>query len=284
MSNRIKFISTWFGPFPSFVPYWVMSIRQHPDVDVTLFTDQVLEDPPSNLKVVTLPYYQYRRIIENAVGINIPAHIPYKICDTRPAMGIYHAEEFVGYDWIGWLDLDILVGDVYGCLPDNVLDRYDVYSSSYHICTGSFFLIRNLPEYNELYKDIPNFKRICEDEQPHALDERIYVHRFTTAFKHGKAPTLLNGSVPPKWRSPRYHFVDTIALGNPFVKYTDDGAPIPEGWYYKEGKVKHKLHDNLEFPYLNLYRYKQVWSKGVVHYGLPDGSPIEITTGGILPL
>ena len=41
-----------------------------------------------------------------------------KLCDYKPAYGLIFEDELIGYDYWGFCDTDILLGDIYQFLED----------------------------------------------------------------------------------------------------------------------------------------------------------------------
>ena len=62
----------------------------------------------------------------------------YKICDYRPFFGEIYKEYTKGYDFWGWCDTDIILGNIRKFISDNVLNEYSKINYSPH-----FSLIKN---------------------------------------------------------------------------------------------------------------------------------------------
>lgn len=85
----------------------------------------------------------------------------YKICDYRPFFGEIYKEYTKGYDFLGWCDTDIILGNIRKFISDNVLNEYSKINYSPH-----FSLIKNDGVINDtllncqIYDDVWNYREV----------------------------------------------------------------------------------------------------------------------------
>ena len=108
--------------------------------------------------------------INNVFKINLPMEIR-KICDLKPAYGEIFKENIKTYDFWGFADLDIIWGNIEQFIEDNILDNFDILTSREKNIAGHFTLLRNTKKINELYKKVPDYKKLLEKEKFQWFDE-----------------------------------------------------------------------------------------------------------------
>jgi hypothetical protein len=105
---KIAILIPYFGAWPAWIDFFVESCRANSTIDWILFSDS---DPPENqapnVNHVKCRFEEYKAVLSEALGSDLSAIEPYKICDFRPALGFVHGEMLGSYDFIGTGDLDI---------------------------------------------------------------------------------------------------------------------------------------------------------------------------------
>jgi len=115
----------------------------------------------------------------------------YKVNDIKPLLGSLFRSKIKDYDWWGYIDNDMMMGNVRKFLSREMLNNYDVISlntaakggtadgdvfnlkeGQIHVKTwGPCTLYRNVPRVTELYRGIPNLKHVYDTERPMFIDE-----------------------------------------------------------------------------------------------------------------
>lgn len=143
---KIRIIIPYFGRLPELFKFWYQSALDNPNVDFLFFSDWHIEQS-ENIKVVSMGFDEFRKIIQNHYDFSINLPSPYKLCDFRGAYGDIFNEYLKDYDFWGFGDIDMVYGQIRDFITDEVLDKYDVISGWGHLT-----LYRNNEYCNTFYK------------------------------------------------------------------------------------------------------------------------------------
>ena len=134
----------------------------------------------SNLHFHPISFADYCRLVSDRLGIDFQPERPYKLCDLRPFYAIVHSDLLRegNYDFWGFADLDLVWGDLKAFYTDDLLHRYDIFSTHDDRFSGHLCLLRNKPSLNTAALRLPHWKeRLCS-QQNYALDEMAFTLLF----------------------------------------------------------------------------------------------------------
>lgn len=165
---KIVLIIPYFGKFSTDFKFWLKSVSTNPTVDFLLITDNVISNPPSNVKIVNKTFEETQRLIQNFFDFKINLLEPYKFCDFRPCFGEVFADFIKEYDFWGYTDTDIVYGNIRQFITEKLLLKYDRI-----LGRGHFTLQRNNENLNTLYKkvDQPSYQQVFTFSYGCAFDE-----------------------------------------------------------------------------------------------------------------
>ena len=135
-----------------------------------------------------------------------------KINDLKPMLGEAFADLLRPYDWWGYLQEDLLVGELARCLSPALLQNYDVinpfgppYNSS-----GVFMLFRNVPRVNRIWRLSSDASEVLRTSEYLIFDEwwGPLADDFSTVLgrEHDKGTIRLwRPSDPPEPQTPHSH-------------------------------------------------------------------------------
>lgn len=152
MNPRIKLLTPWFGPLPG----WYDKFKERMDANSIVCWELLM--------VHNVDWVNHQ--VEGTVGAPCKKATPYSTCDLRPFFGVMFAERFTGYDFWGWCDLDICVGDLDVLLPE-LLEAHDIIRLD---GGGPMTIIRNEHKFNTLYQDT-DYKAILRNPDYLNFDE-----------------------------------------------------------------------------------------------------------------
>lgn len=141
---RICIMAVYFGELPAWLGLWLASCERNPDIDFLLVTDQEVDALPGNVRLLGETLEGVRNRIGRSFGVPVCLSKPYKLCDYKPFLGLAFADELAGYDYWGFSDLDLVLGDLETFFAEEGLERYDKF-----LPLGHLFLFRNTPQVNE---------------------------------------------------------------------------------------------------------------------------------------
>lgn len=146
--KSICVVSCYFGRFPVYFGLWLKSCRYNPTVDFLIYTDNnCKEELPPNVSIKQTKLEEIKRRTEEIVGFTVSLEKPYRLCDYKPLFGEIFKADLQKYDFWGYCDLDIIIGDIRKYITDDLLNKYDKINRWGHL---SF--LRNTDECNERYK------------------------------------------------------------------------------------------------------------------------------------
>ena len=169
--EKIIILVPYFGKFPPMFKYWYKTALANITIDFVLFTDQNLESK-GNVRIVKMSFGDMRKIIQGKFDFEISLERPYKLCDYRLAYGYIFEEYVKDYDFWGYSDIDMVLGDIRYMLKDqiNKIDKYN-----YH---GHLSLYKKNSKANELWKIIEEDKYSCNYKQVFTTPDSMYFDEY----------------------------------------------------------------------------------------------------------
>ena len=169
---KIAVLALYFGNLPQFAQLFLASCDKNKSVDFLLVGDawKGLEGKvPENCFVKSIAIEEFKIRAQERIGVSPSFNSPYKICDYKPALGEILEDMLIGYDYWGFCDIDIVLGDISVFIQD--LNEYDVFSTSKEYLSGPLFFFRNIPEVNALYRQSKDYKMILSSNQHFSFTE-----------------------------------------------------------------------------------------------------------------
>lgn len=170
MRNKVLFLVPFFGQKPKYFDYFLQSLVDQP-FDLLLVTNIEILEVSNNVFVQQSSFELFSKKIEVQLGYACEIDKPYKLCDYRPAFGEIFSAELNGYDFWGSIDTDVIVGNFKKFINDALLDEIDIYSGRSKRISGSFFMVRNKPFCNQLYKRSKDWDKIIKTSRYLGFDE-----------------------------------------------------------------------------------------------------------------
>ena len=235
-----------------------------------------------NIHIRPTSFDDYVKQARSWLGLPFDPPDAYKLCDLRPMFGALHEEEFSGYDFYGWCDTDLLLGDIRSVYTDEILSRYDVLSTHADRISGHFALFRNTRRNRTMYQRIYRWQRYLMHPKFIGLDEHGITNAYLlTVFDKAdeKFGWCLDNPVTrlcARRRRRRMYLVEqytTPFLPKPWVDHSLDSAQ-PDEWFYRDGHITNS-RDDREFMYLHLMNFRSGrWRHDGTRGPWEDASPI----------
>lgn len=165
MKNKVVFIIPYFGKVPPYFSLWLQSAEKNLDFDFLIYSDLQLNiNPESNVKLIKVSFGELKCKIEKLLNKKVRLKSPYKLCDYRPMYGLLFEENIQKYDFWGFMDVDLILGNISKFISDELLDLHD---KLYY--EGHFSLFRNCELMNTLFMR----------QYPHIMD---WEYAFSTDY------------------------------------------------------------------------------------------------------
>lgn len=262
-SPSILIFIPYFGPWPEWSDLFFESARRNSTIDFLVVTDSAKRDIGANIYFRTTSFDDYVQQAQSWLGFPFAPPNGYKLCDLRPMFGALHKDDFSGYDFYGWCDTDLLLGDIRSFYSDQILARYDVFSTHADRISGHFALFRNTNRNRTIYRHIYQWQRELMRADFVGLDEPGITKAYLwTSFD--KANVKFGWSLDnpltrlcARRRRRRLYLVEqytTPFLPLPWIDGSLDSAQ-PDEWCYRDGRITN-TRDNREFMYLHFMNFK----------------------------
>lgn len=150
--NSIVFLIPYYGKVPSYFKAFLHTICSKSSfADFILFSEEDFckeieaMQPSSNFHCVPLCW---KNLCEIVRGINVnPPFFPYKICDYKPLFGRIFENYIKGYEYWGYCDVDLLMGDIEKYLTEYSYKNYERFGAK-----GHFTIYKNCDKVNNLWQ------------------------------------------------------------------------------------------------------------------------------------
>lgn len=248
---KICIIGVYFGKFPNYFNLWLKSCKYNPTIDFLIFTDNKLENLPSNVYVINITLQEMQCMAEDKLQMNISLGTPYKCCDYKPVYGIIFSDYCCKYDYWGHCDFDMIFGDIQSFIDKYELNKYDKF-----LPLGHLTLYRNTEECNFRYLITPklgnSYKHSFSIDQTTQFDEigginAIYNENGFPFFKKRIFADI-------SWQWNRMKLAELYADSEDLnYKY--------QVFYWKKGKIfREYIHHNIvkreEYIYIHIKKRK----------------------------
>lgn len=278
--NKIRLIIPYFGILPKFFPYFLLTAKRNQKIDFLIYTDQKVDQfailNANNIEFVTLSFDELREKVQSKFDFKISLEKPYKLCDYKVAYGLIFEEELRGYDYWGFCDTDVLLGDIY-----HFLEEHSFFENDYarYGLLGHLQIFKNSQEVNRIFmsgKDLNyrlNYKNVFTSEQNFIFDEEKGIQ---VLFKKSGFEQL------------QVRSFDDIDISNfSFREYGEDEPKRYYSWSQKHGLksinlidgqlvIKHPLYSHFQKRTIECPEFELIESFYVIPNKLVIGEELSI--------
>lgn len=176
--KKIRLIIPYFGKLPKFFPYFLLTAKRNQKIDFLIYTDQKVDQfeilNAKNIEFVTLSFDELREKVQSKFDFKISLKTPYKLCDYKVAYGLIFEEELKEYDYWGFCDTDVLLGDIY-----QFLEKHSFFENDYarYGLFGHLQIFKNSQEVNYIFMSGQgsnyrlDYQNVFTNEQTFIFDE-----------------------------------------------------------------------------------------------------------------
>ncbi len=187
---KIAILTFYFGEFSNYFDVWLKGVEGNPDYDFIFYTDNRKKyDYPLNMKVNYCSFDAIRDRVQKHFDFTISLEKPYKFTDFKPAFGVIFKEDINGYDYWGYVDQDVILGNISKFITEDILASHDRILTRDHLS-----IYRNTHEialrfkteskkYGNLYKTVFESPEIfCFGERGHYGTYHIWTDKGWTIY------------------------------------------------------------------------------------------------------
>lgn len=165
---KIAILIPFFGKFPSYAETFFWSAGRNPHIDFFIFTDNTPNNRYNgNIRFVHLTLSDFNSLasLKTAMKVDIKKDFCYKLCDLKPAFGNIFDDYTSGYDYFGYGDLDLVIGNSSKFLNAESMSGYDIISMRKEYLSGSMTVIKNTAANRQLFTLSSDCRHIFEDNR-----------------------------------------------------------------------------------------------------------------------
>ena len=168
-----------WGGWPGWTPLLMRTIELNPSIRYMLIGNQNPElfRTPRNAEFHKFTLRRLVKRIRHVLGVG-PGKLSVeggasKIADFKPMLAEIFSEMFTGCDYWGYMQEDVLLGDLRSFLTESLLNAHDVISPLpaplYH--AGAFMIYRNAPHVNSLFRKSSEWEKVARSQTYLVFDE-----------------------------------------------------------------------------------------------------------------
>lgn len=201
MNNKICFVVPFYGSWPNYAKLWALSAKFNPNIHFLIVTD--IEIPYSlgpNIRLLIESYDNTMSRLSTATGIDSTEKRYHKLCDYKPFYGLAFKDELRQFEYWGYTDIDIILGDfsqVIQIINETKCDFFFTHTKPIGHCT----IIRNSDKCNKVGLSVKNYKqRLLSSKHSTHLSESTELHE---AIKENGLTTYSIQDLKNEWKKYR---------------------------------------------------------------------------------
>jgi hypothetical protein len=256
----------YFGFWPEWFNLFFDTLKQNTSIDFIFYTDCDFSNySADNVKFNKTTFNQYIQKVSNSLNIDLNYTKVYKLCDLKPFYGLIHFEDFKNYDFYGFGDIDLLLGDVRSFITNKILSRYDVISTHQDIVSGHLCLMKNTRINREIGMQIGGWREKIMIDEHIGIDETLLdvIQKWKTRNDIGIITKIYRQLFGPK-----VYLKEQYTTPFTPIPWTDGSmnSNQPNTWYYINGEITNNRDKGKSFIYLHFMNFK---SSKYRHDGTP---------------
>ena len=172
-SRRICIVIVFLGAWPAWIQYFLQSCSHNPQFKWLIFGNAPPIDPiPDNVQLVAIDQPALEQLVSAKLAVPWKMARGYKLVDLKPAYGHIFSEWLEGYEFWGYTDMDVIYGRLADFVTPAILQTHDIITGNDKVLVGHFTLLRNTPQFCQLYQQAENWLEVLCSEAPAGFDEK----------------------------------------------------------------------------------------------------------------
>jgi len=117
----------YYGKLPGYFDFWLSAVKMNDTVDFAIITDLIPNDKvlPANVKLINISFEEFKRKLQVKFDFKISIENLGRISQFRPALAYIFPEVVDGYDYWGFIECDLIPGDIRHFITDKILEKHD---------------------------------------------------------------------------------------------------------------------------------------------------------------
>jgi len=146
--EKIILFMAYYGKLPNYFKIWLKAIEFNNSIDFCIITDCIDESQelPTNVNLLYLSYEDFKFKIQNKFNFKISIKNFGRISQFRPAFAYIFPEVVEGYQYWGFIECDLIPGDIRAFITDDILKTHDKIFK-----LGHFQIFKNNEKMNTLF-------------------------------------------------------------------------------------------------------------------------------------
>lgn len=147
MKSVILFL-IYFGKLPNYFHVWLNAVKHNSSIHFCIISDCVEQkaDFPDNVEVIHLSFDAFTKIVQSKFDFKVSINNLGRISQFRPALAYIFPELVKGYEYWGYIECDLIPGDIRTFLTDELLEKYDKFFK-----LGHFQIFKNNEKNKNLF-------------------------------------------------------------------------------------------------------------------------------------
>lgn len=168
--KKAIFIIPYFGKLPYYYDVWAKTAGANNDFCFWILTDDSeISSQYDNIKITHMSFEELKEKIQGVFDFPIGLTSPRKLCDFKPTYGYVFESEIKEYQYWGYCDIDVVLGDLNSTIP--IEDGYDKL-----FVHGHMTLLKNTPDINRMFMSTldecsETYREILSDTDNRIFDE-----------------------------------------------------------------------------------------------------------------
>ncbi|KRM20121.1 hypothetical protein FC40_GL000361 [Ligilactobacillus hayakitensis DSM 18933 = JCM 14209] len=251
---KIKVFLPYFGvEFPKTFDVLLFTMKRNTKIDFIVPTNinfSQYESYAENITFVNMNLSDVKYRIESILKYTVKLKEAYKICDFKPSFGEIFSDYLEDAEWWGYIDPDVILGDINSFIDSVDFDMYERVLSWGHL---TFY--KNTDYVNKLWRKewglegiVPSIKEVSTRNTPFYFDEKgqgkgygygiIYAQRKLNALKAYENVEFIADVSPGKF--------NFWVRGEEQVKYFKVLKNNKLYGYFEDGSKKEYLYVHLQ--------------------------------------
>lgn len=146
--KKVILFMVYYGKLPNYFDIWLKAAEYNQTIDFCIITDCIYEGSklPNNIKLLYLPYESFKKRVQEKFDFKVSIANYGRISQFRPAFAYIFPKEIVGYDYWGFIECDLIPGDIRAFITDEILENNDKIFK-----LGHFQIFKNNDKMNTLF-------------------------------------------------------------------------------------------------------------------------------------